>query len=383
MQSLKSCKSLYSQYKMDNTKNVPLTQKIVACLITGLVAGYPIMVLNEDFLASWIPKHLHFYLGLFIILASISFIFIWQYLEYNKKVSSKKIFSFLQGILIYSLTATFMKWGLIKIVRLHMTTSLGWMEMPMTSLSGEKQLSHFFGQSYPMVFILGLCEIAGGMLILFRRTRLIGIMILFVMTANIVLIDTLYNVNNPLREAIILLIGVLFLAFQDYEKIKKFFFEANDNLPRFDFDNKNLKGAIKISAILIPIIVLVPNWKIQYREGLTGKYNIRKMTINGLDQPIEQCSDTTFSKVYFDLGDNFIFTNNNFSKRQIGHFIIDEAKRIFETTWEYPKGLKDVFKGSVTNLDNNNRMRLIGIMAKDTVEMELEKMEIKNFNKTY
>ncbi len=107
------------------------------------------------------------------------------------------------------------------------------------------------------------------------------------------------------------------------------------------------------------------------------------MTINGKNKTIDQCSDTTFSKVYFDLGDFFAFTNNNFKKKQIGHFTFDETKRTFETTWEYPKGIKDNFKGTVTNLDNKNRMKLTGIMAKDTFEIELEKMEVKNFNKTY
>jgi hypothetical protein len=368
---------------MDNTKNISLTHKILACLVTGIVTGYPVMRMNEHYIPNWIPRHLHFYLGFIIIIASISFIFIWQYLERNKKVNSQKTFTFLQGILIFSLTAIFMKWGLLKILRLHMTTSLGWMEMPMTMLSGAKQLSHFFGQSYPMVFILGLCEIVGGVLILFRKTRLLGLGILFVMTANIILIDILYKEYGPLPEAIILILGILYLALQDFDRIVNFFFKANDNIPRFQFDNKYIKAIIKILAVLIPIIILVPHREIQFREGITGKYNILKMTINGIEKPIEQCSDTTFSKVYFDLGDNFIFTNNNFTKKQIGHFALNETARTFETTWEYPKGLKDNFIGKMTPLDNKNRMKLTGTMAKDTFVIELEKMEVKNFNKTY
>ena len=107
------------------------------------------------------------------------------------------------------------------------------------------------------------------------------------------------------------------------------------------------------------------------------------MSVNGNSKIIDQCSDTTFSKVYFDLGDFFIFTNNNFTKRQVGHFTINEVTRNFETTWQYPTGLNNNFKAKVTELDKNNRMKLSGIMGKDTLEIELEKMEIKNFNKTY
>ena len=130
-------------------------------------------------------------------------------------------------------------------------------------------------------------------------------------------------------------------------------------------------------------LLLTPHYKTQYREQLTGKYNIVKMTVNGKDREINQTSDTTFSKVYFDLGDFFIFTNNNFTKKQIGHFTYDEKNRTFETTWQYPIGIQDKFNGIVTKLDNKNRMKLTGIMGNDTLVLELEKMKIVSFNKTY
>jgi hypothetical protein len=264
-----------------------------------------------------------------------------------------------------------------------MTTSLGLMEMPMTMVSGEKQLSHFFGQSYPMVCFLGLAEILGALFILFRKTRLLGGVILLVMSANIIIIDILYKVHDPLGEAITLFIGVLYLVYQDKEKVMNFFFQANPSLPNFNYGNHILKNTLKLFAIIIPIILIIPFHRKKYRPTLTGKYNILKMTVNGKFKTIEQCSDTTFSKVYFDLGDFFILTNNNFTKRQVGHFTINEATRNFETTWQYPIGLNNNFKGKVTDLGNNNKMKLSGTMGQDTLEMEFEKMEVKNFNRTY
>ncbi len=68
---------------------------------------------------------------------------------------------------------------------------------------------------------------------------------------------------------------------------------------------------------------------------------------------------------------------------QIGHFTFNEATRIFETTWQYHLGIIDNFNGTVTKFGDNNRMKLSVIIGKDTLEMELEKMEIENFNKTY
>ncbi|MFN8306968.1 MAG: hypothetical protein U0T79_09355 [Ferruginibacter sp.] len=368
---------------MDNINKVSLTQKVIACILTAIVFAYPLGRLNPTFRPAFISTPFLVLLGWTIFIAFVAFIFIWQRLEQKNKVNSYSILGLIQSVLVYALAFNFTKWGLLKILRLHMTTSLGFMEMPMTMLSGEKQLSHFFGQSYPMVCVLGLLEISGAIFILFRNTRLLGATILFVMTANIVIIDTLYYVYSPLPEAITLLVGVIYIAYQDKEKIKTFFFNATKDLPKYNFENQFLKNSLRLSAIIIPVIFLTPLYKTQIRQGITGKYNILKMAVNGVDKAIDKCSDTTFSKVYFDFGDNLIFTNTNFSKRQIGHFTFNNTARTFEVIWQYPTVVKDIFKGSISNLDNDNRMELNGIMGKDTLRIELEKMQVKNFNETY
>lgn len=362
------------------TKNVSTGQKIIACTLTAIVTAYPLARLNPKFFPYTVSTRL---LGIVLFVLILAIPFFWSKIEKRTKQTSQSILAVVNGILAFALAFHFTKWGLLKILHLHMTTSLGLMEMPMTMVSGEKQLSHFFGQSYPMVCILGLAEISGALFILFRKTRLLGAIILLVMAANIILIDILFDVHDPLWEAISLFLGVLYLVYQDKEKVMDFFFQASPSLPNFNFGNHTLKIALKLMAIIIPIIVLTPFYRVQHRPSLTGKYNILKMSVNGDDKIIDQCSDSTFSKVYFDLGDFFILTNNNFTKRQVGHFVINEATREFETTWQYPAGLNDNFNGKVTALDNDNRMKLSGIMGQDTFEMELEKIEVRNFNKTY
>jgi hypothetical protein len=365
------------------TKKVSVFQKTIACFLTAIVAAYPLARLNPNFYPSNISEQfLHFFPGL-LFGCLLLFPFLWSYIENKTNKNSQEILGLLNSFLAFALSFHFTKWGLLKILRIHMTTSLGLMEMPMTMVSGEKQLSHFFGQSYPMVCVLGIAEIAGAIFILFRRTRLLGAVILLVMAGNIIVIDVLYEVYNPLREAIVLFLGALYLLFQDKEKVFDFFFQASSNLPNFNFKNYTLKIALKLMALIIPVVILAPMYKKQYRPGLTGKYNITKMLVNGKAQEIDQQNESTFSKVYFDLGDFFIFTNNSFKKRQMGHFEINETTREFETTWTYPEGVKDKFKGKVTKLDKNNRMKLSGIMGKDTLNLELEKIEIKNFNRTY
>lgn len=264
-----------------------------------------------------------------------------------------------------------------------MTTSLGWMEMPMTMLSGEQQLSHFFGQNYPMVIALGICEILGAILILIRKTRLLGASILFVMCANIALMDFLYGVKDPFPEVLLLLCVVVYIALQDYDKIKNFFFNANTNLPKFNIKNQLVKNIIRVSAIVIPLLILIPHYEVQFRPNLTGKYKVINMTVNRKELLLNSCSDTIFSNVYFDLGDNFVFMSNNFIHRKVGRFKFNETTRQFKTIWQYPKGLNDTLYGKISSLNEENKMTLSGIMGKDTLYMELLKMKVKSVSNTY
>lgn|GEM_PF-576408 len=368
---------------MQKVKNISLLHKIVVCILTAVLTTYTIKRFNPDYLPHWLPNVTIKTLFWFFLLASVLFIPIWQYRERKRNINSIATLEFFQGVLIYFLAFDFTKWAFLKFLHLHMTTSLGWMEMPMTMLSGEQQLSHFFGQNYPMVVAFGVCEITGAILILFRKTRLLGAFILIIMSANIALIDFLYGVKGPFPEVCLLLLVALYIALQDFDKIKVFFFRASTTLPKLNFKSQILKNVLKVSAIVIPALILISKYKVQFHSDLTGKYKITKMTVNGKEQLLDSCNSNTFSNLYFDLGDFLILASNDFNKRQVGHFEFNEATRQLKTIWQYPKGFRDTLFAKVSSLNKEKGMTLSGIMGNDTLNIELLKREVKSVTTTY
>jgi hypothetical protein len=368
---------------MDKPKNVSLLHKIVVCLLTAILSTYTLKRFGADYLPNWLPNFTIPVLFWLFLPGCILFIPIWQYQERKNKINSTAALGFFQSVLVYFLAFDFTKWAFLKFLRLHMTTSLGWMEMPMTMLSGEQQLSHFFGQNYPMVVAFGLCEITGAILILFRRTRLLGLFVLIVMSANIVLIDFLYGVKGPLPEAFLLLVTALYLVLQDYDKIISFFFSVSSGLPKFQFNHRGIKNLLRVSAIAIPAFILMPNYQNQFRPALTGKYKIIKMTVNGQAQLIDSCNANAFSTLYFDLGDFLVFSSNDFNKRQVAHFEFDKELRQLKAIWQYPKGLNDTLLAKVSTLDNENRMTISGTMGQDTIDIALLKKDLRSVTTRY
>jgi hypothetical protein len=369
---------------MFSSTKISFVQKMLVCFVTTLVLTYPLNRIHTDYLPHWFPTILLAIFIYFFLFAAIAFLIAWQVLEQKKKINSKQTFAFIQGILIYTLAFFFMKWGLLKILRLHMTTSLGWMEMPMTMLSGEQQLSHFFGQNYPMVVSFALIEMIGAVLILFRKTRMLGIFMLIIITAGIVLIDFLYDVNKGVFiEACILLMGLLYIAFQDRKKIVDFFFNTSDAIRSYKFKNIILKNVIRFSALLLPFLFLYPNYKPAKHKALIGKYAVMKLYINGKNISLDINSDTILSHVYFDLGEYFAFTYNHFNKTKVGKFSFDENTRLLLCSWIKPTPTTDTLFAKLSILSSVNTMMLNGKMGSDSIIMELLKVPVKSVTNIY
>ncbi len=75
---------------------------------------------------------------------------------------------------------------------------------PVSQLTGMQLMWAFYGYSKPFAIIIGVLEITGGILIIFRKTRLIACALLSTILVNIILQDIFYEVNQgALRAAII------------------------------------------------------------------------------------------------------------------------------------------------------------------------------------
>ena len=106
---------------MDNTKQVLLIQKIIACVLTAFVTAYPLARLNPNFFPNTVFARILAYLLFAIIISVLIF---WKYIERKTKQSSHSILGLVNSILAFALAFHFTKWGLLKIFRLHITDSL-------------------------------------------------------------------------------------------------------------------------------------------------------------------------------------------------------------------------------------------------------------------
>jgi hypothetical protein len=230
-------------------------KKICTCLIFGIELSALFLTLGNGGNIPWLPPILVFSLVGVSLLIGLIFPFVWQYLERKQKSNSIKIYGFLYSLIRYCIAFTIASFGWKKFYGLQFIVPAEIANLPMNQQSGEWLTWFYFGYSHTFGIIIALIQIIGGYLLLFRRTLLIGAIILFSLLLNLTLINIFYQMNaGALMQSVLLTIGVLFLILLDYKKLVDFFLKTKPNLPSLNINNLFLKNAVRFSAVVLSLL---------------------------------------------------------------------------------------------------------------------------------
>jgi hypothetical protein len=203
----------------------------------------------------WLPPVLVFSLVGLSLLTAMIFPFIWQYKEHRQTINSIKIYGFLYTFIRYCIAFNIASFGWKKIFGLQFVVPLEISNKPMNQQSGEWLTWFYFGYSAAFGFIIAFVQIGGAYLLLFRKTLLLGSVILFAFMLNLTLINIFYHMNaGALMQSVILTIGILFLILLDYDRLVAFFLKTTSNLPSLSTENLLTKNVLRIAVIVVSLI---------------------------------------------------------------------------------------------------------------------------------
>ena len=127
---------------------------------------------------------------------------------------------------------------------------------PVGSLSGHELTWYYYGYSHTYGVILGLTQAAGGMLLLFRRSALLGASILVPVMVNILLINIFFTIAAGAEMvAALVLISSLLLLWQERQRLIAVFWP--DQLPDTPAGNRAEKIAVVVVAILLLVEAVI------------------------------------------------------------------------------------------------------------------------------
>lgn len=257
----------------------------------------------------------------------------------------------------YAVAAILFWYGFAKLTGAQFTILDSELDKPLGEVSGFWLTWYYFGYSAIYGNALALVQIGAGVLLLFRRTTLLGASILFGVMANIVLIDIFYGVAfGALVAAVLLLAALSFILSQHRRELGELFWTRQNTVYAGDEARRSpawLRHAVRLALVAVAALgtYYIANFNNRVPTPLDGRWAVE--AAEGLAAPVP-------SMLYFERNRAFMAVvrtehegRSDWAER---HFEVDGDRLGIWTRW-LSKG-DPIFAGT-WSLDGE-RLRLDG-----------------------
>jgi hypothetical protein len=204
----------------------------------------------------------------------------------------------------YFICLLMLVYGLVKVFNAQFYTDYYWKDMPLGKLSGMQLTWAFYSYSPVYETMLGLAEVTAGLLVLFKKTSKLGVLLFVAIMLNLVTINIVFNIG-ALSSAIPLLIAGIILLVIYRKEYAGFFFSNQSAQNIVSLKTKITKAAVIIIGCTLAFVIIFNNkYRIKNDDRIKGTW--------------EAVSGTAIKRIYFEKGDACITKNH----RDSLHFFI-------------------------------------------------------------
>ncbi len=248
-------------------------------------------------------------------------------------------------LLRYFLACILLAYGIVKVMGTQFPHMMANMDARFIELNPMRVAWTFFGYSKGYQMFLGWGEMIPGLLLLFRRTALLGALISLIVMLNVFLINVFFDVCLKLNSGLYMSLSS-YLLLQNFERLWNFFFANKIALPETHaviVQPSWLKMSNTIFNLLVIISILI--WAVnktydtyQYSNRLASlpsvqgawKVEIAERWTNGVWKTIDPGDSLLASRIFFE-GSLGVIKNDLIRDRFI--LSVDEANQLLTCTF--------------------------------------------------
>ncbi len=254
--------------------------------------------------------------GLFVAAAIVGGL-IWGYFDWNRQ-EYDKLYYWLRVLLRYRLAIGLFGYGIIKLFPLQFpqatlsdlnTNYMDFLPWKIYYLTNGAATAHYQQA-------LGLIEVLGGLLLLWRRTVTLGAGVAAAVLINIVLVNFAYEIGDHVYASALLLIA-FFLLTHDLPRlynllVRERLAAADSFEPVFSTARARNSRILLKSFVILFLVVYGASTYASYRrtnwpfpenaglKGTAGYYNVREFAINGKTLPYSLLDPVRWQNVVFE-----------------------------------------------------------------------------------
>lgn len=306
----------------------------------------------------------------------------WQRKEIKNRINSGKLHAWLRGILRYWLALEICTYGFAKILKTQFGIEYNRDDMPVGKLNGFELTWNYFAHSYAFAVIIALFQIGGAILLLFRRTTLLGAAILLPVMVNIVLINFFYDISpGAFMNSVLFSLGLIFLVLLQRSALIAVFLRTGSDLPeaRLGF----FKNLFRFLAVACAFGLIFYFTTLTPASPLAGKWTVDRLIRNSdtVNANAWLTDSTAWSTVYMEeegyaglCPNPYIYDDD---KSTWARYKYDSSKQQLRLIFTKKKPQNDdTVIAAVSHFDGRH-MQWNGVMGKDTLLVLLSKAKKK------
>lgn len=352
---------------MSTLKINSFAARFIPCLLAGLTGGFTFTRISTRIFNGHFPMLIAIAIGLLFLAFTIIYALVWHTRAKKNPQRYKATPQKWQDPISYFVAFDLSMFGWQKLFHLQFFTPLGKLDMPFSSFTGDELLFTFFGYSFAFVVVIGLIEIVGSLLVVIKRTRMLGLFILFPLLLNILIMDYFYGLQvNVILHALVMCSGVLYLILIHYQKLMDFFF------PSGDVPSKQVKSMLPALVVILPLLIMTTYDFPDKDPQLKGKYTVNNLVMNRIPCNVKSEADSLLTIVYLDIGRDCVFEYNNLKRREFGFYAYDAKSNSFSIKWRFPDKNRPRLQGTLSRIAEN-KLKLDAHIGDQVINCILER----------
>ena len=249
-------------------------------------------------------------------------------------------------------------YGFAKINGSQFTILASELDKPMREVSGFWLTWYYFGYSSIYGNFIALVQITGGILLMFRKTTLLGSCILLPVITNIILVDIFYAIDlGALLVALIIeAILIVILALHKDELVEVFWRKQNGFIASGPSGKLKIYGTYTIRILMILIPAIFTYWVANYNNRLPTPIDGGWTVVERF--PHNESTSNALTAIFFERNRAYLCV----FKRKDGtyewhHFEIDSTKGTIKMWEQWLQKGPQIFDGTYEKSDDGLKLK--------------------------
>lgn len=244
---------------------------------------------------------------------------------------AQKTLRILETLGIYFISLVMISFATPKFFNTQFQTFLHSGYVPLKEISSFTLAWSFLGHSYAYNLFLGIAEFTAGTLVLFKRTRLLGLLLALALYTNIVIIDLEFQVVDAIVHATIEFFIVILLLVPYFQDLKTFFWDNGGKIKKeiLTPSKKNWKTYFPFGFLAVLLVALLVEGIVHAKDEdeIRGEYLINQCMVNQDTLILKGGKYTQQPMVFFEFANTCILSVNGTSL-WADYFITSDSVKI-------------------------------------------------------